>query len=119
MPTNKVTLNLPWPPSVNHYWRHTKNRHYISKEGSQYCKIVGSSCFSFKKSFDESKRLAVNIKAFPPDRRKRDLDNLLKGLLDAIQKAGIYIDDNQIDMLSISRNSPLTGRVIVEIAAID
>ena len=34
----------------------------------------------------------------PPDRRRRDLDNLYKCLFDALGHAGVYEDDSQIDM---------------------
>ncbi|NBW22487.1 MAG: RusA family crossover junction endodeoxyribonuclease, partial [Caulobacteraceae bacterium] len=36
----------------------------------------------------------VVIEAFPPDRRKRDLDNILKSLLDALTHAGVWEDDS-------------------------
>lgn len=39
----------------------------------------------------------------PPDRRKRDLDNLLKSLLDGLEGAGVFKDDAQIDDLQIVR----------------
>lgn len=48
-------------------------------------------------------RLAVYIEAYPPRAGRRDLDNLLKALLDGMQHAGIYEDDSQIDHLEISR----------------
>ena len=43
------------------------------------------------------------ISLFPPDRRKRDLDNVLKALLDALQHAGCYDDDSQLDDIRIVR----------------
>ena len=48
-------------------------------------------------------RLSVEITLYPPDRRKRDLDNYLKGTLDALTHAGLWEDDSQIDTLSIQR----------------
>ncbi len=93
------TFDLPWPPSVNHYWRTWKNRHLISKEGRAYRTTVAgllSPC-------PLAGRLSVAVQAFPPDRRVRDLDNLLKSLLDALQHAGVYGDDSQIDRILIER----------------
>ena len=48
-------------------------------------------------------RLEVDIEAHPPDRRKRDLDNLLKPVLDVLQDYGMFADDEQIDVLRIRR----------------
>jgi len=70
-------------------------------------------------TFKKEDRLSVFIEAFPPDKRKRDLDNVLKSLLDALQHAGVYADDCQIDRLSIIRKSPLNGIVKIEITAIN
>jgi crossover junction endodeoxyribonuclease RusA len=61
-------------------------------------------------------RLAVSIEAFPPDRRKRDLDNMLKALLDSMTHAGIWHDDDQIDEVRIVRREATAGgmmRVVV------
>lgn len=48
-------------------------------------------------------RIAVSITVHFADRRKRDLDNILKGFFDACTHAQIYEDDSQIDSLSIER----------------
>lgn len=48
-------------------------------------------------------RLAVHVALYPPDRRKRDIDNVLKSLLDACEHAGCYENDSQIDELHIIR----------------
>ena len=53
--------------------------------------------------------------AFPPDRRRRDLDNLLKPALDALQHAGVYEDDSQVDWLVARRRAPDRPRGHVEI----
>jgi len=43
-----VELCLPYPPSVNHYWRHTRQgRHYISKAGREFRQKVLNICNQF------------------------------------------------------------------------
>lgn len=54
-------------------------------------------------------RLRVEIEVYPPDRRKRDIDNVCKATLDALAKAGVYQDDSQIDVLLITRMGIVSG----------
>jgi crossover junction endodeoxyribonuclease RusA len=96
------TYQLPWPPSINHYWKTSRNggRH-ISKAGVAFREEV---CFDLRGvQTTLTGRLAVHIEAMPPDRRVRDLDNLLKPTLDALEHARVYENDNQIDQLRIDR----------------
>ena len=54
---------------------------------------------------------------FPRDKRKIDIDNRIKSVLDALQDAGVFDDDFQVDELSIVRGKPIKGgaiRVLIE-----
>lgn len=103
-----IELYLPWPPSMNHYYRRVGNRTLISKPGRQYRKtVVGQLRQHFPQPL--TGRLRVTIYAHPPDRRRRDLDNVQKAMLDALQHAGVYRDDCQIDSLTITRCNTVTG----------
>jgi crossover junction endodeoxyribonuclease RusA len=103
-----MILHLPFPPSVNHYWRHVGPRVLISRAGRQYREAVGLVCLSAGRPHMEG-RLSVTVQVYPPDRRRRDLDNLFKAPLDAMKAAGVYDDDEQIDRLWISRQSVIPG----------
>ena len=107
MPRDLV-IRLPWPPSLNRCWRNVKGRMLLSREGRKYRKVVGMLIPSqLGDNFVQlSGRLKVFIRAVPPDRRRRDLDNLLKAPLDALQCAGVFADDEQIDDLRIVRDRP-------------
>ena len=54
-------------------------------------------------------RLMVKISAYPPDRRRRDLDNILKATLDSLTHAAVIEDDSLIDDLRIVRKSLVQG----------
>ena len=109
-----VTFSLPWPPTVNSYWRRVtiygKPRTLISKAGREYRKSAVSllRLIALSGAVREG-RLAVHIAAFPPDRRARDLDNLPKAVLDAITHAGVWGDDGQVDDLRIVRQKVVKG----------
>jgi crossover junction endodeoxyribonuclease RusA len=71
-------------------------------------------CQEFKGAFDKEDRISLEVYAHPPDRRRRDIDNILKCLCDGLQHAGVYEDDCQIDEIHISRAKSLGGTVIVD-----
>lgn len=101
-------LVLPWPPSTNTLWRHYGNQVLISKKYREYKTLVAKYCLFYRKKY-LNKKLFIEINAFPPDKRRRDLDNCLKSVLDSLQYAGVFVDDSQIDHLSIIRKPPKKG----------
>lgn len=116
-----VRIELPYPPSLNSYYRTVKGRILISAEGRAYRKTVADYVMESRSSAAMAGRMAVEITVYPPDKRRRDLDNVAKCLLDSLTKAGVWRDDEQIDMLMIRRaHSVFGGRVLVhacEVAA--
>jgi len=105
-----MRLMLPWPPSINHYWRHVGPRTLISREGRTFrrnvCALLGGGG---PRKPPSGGRIALAMDAFPPDRRRRDLDNIQKPVLDALEHAGIYEDDSQIDLLLTRRRERTAG----------
>jgi len=100
-----VQLSLGVPPSTNNYYRSVAGRGVlISKSGRQYREEVASVCKRHAGKFIESDRLSILVVLRPPDKRKRDLDNFCgKALLDSLMKAEVFVDDSQIDCLTMVR----------------
>jgi crossover junction endodeoxyribonuclease RusA len=48
-------------------------------------------------------RLRLEIFIYPPDLKKRDIDNVCKAILDALQHGGLYADDFYIQQLYVER----------------
>ena len=107
-------MTLPWPPSLNRYWRAVQGRMLISEEGRRYRKAVADAAMLSRWPKHGAKRLTVSIEAWVPDKRRRDLDNMLKAALDALTHAGVWDDDSQIDDLRIKR-MPVGGMLKVEV----
>lgn len=64
-------------------------------------------------------RVAVEAYIHYPDKRRRDLDNSLKGLFDACTHACVWADDSQIDSITVIRDSiERPGYVFVKIKEI-
>ncbi|HGJ5860298.1 MAG TPA: RusA family crossover junction endodeoxyribonuclease [Arsenophonus nasoniae] len=109
----KHKIVIPFPPSVNHYWYHAKHRHFITAKGRAYREAVIAEIRNKKLCKHLSKRLSVEIEVYPPDRRKRDIDNLMKAPIDALCHGGLIVDDSQIDILRIERKEILKGGKLV------
>lgn len=102
-----LRFELPYPPSVNHYYIRTSTGVIISHRGTQYRRDVGYLLNRYRNACRSDARLTVTINVLPPDKRKRDIDNILKCLLDAMEYAKVYDNDNQIDMLTVIRRDPV------------
>lgn len=108
---------LPFSPSVNHYWFQKGNRRFIGSKGVQFRKDVLQIVGNAPKL---EGRLKILIDVYPPDRRTRDLDNLLKAPLDAMQHALVFLDDNQFDDIQIRRKEIIKpGHLIITIMELD
>ena len=105
-------FELPYPPSINHYYRRVGFRTLISREGRRYRREVVAR-LAARRDGPLRGRLSVVVHLCPPDRRKRDLDNAMKCLLDSLQHAGVYADDAQIDELIIRRGSVVPGGAVM------
>lgn len=115
---DRITITLPYPPSVNHYWKSRVVRKgtrfapsvYVSDVGQNYQRTV-------KRLLDGVPRfvgpLRVQILVQPPDGRARDIDNILKCLLDALTKAGVWHDDSQVASLLVVRGDQVDGGSVI------
>lgn len=118
-----LKFSLPWAPSVNHYWQHVvmggkfkKSRAmvFLSEAGKRYRIEVMRHLAEQQVPRGAVKgRLAVHAIAYPPDRRARDLDNVWKGVLDALRHGGVIADDEHIDDLHIVRGPVTPGGCLV------
>ena len=121
-----MVIIIPYPPSVNTYWRAVKGRVIISKRGREYRDAVYTAINSAFEPDDVEDprpllgRLQVKITATMPDRRRRDIDNINKAALDALGYAGVFGDDEQIDDLHVLRGEVMKpGWLEVEIKEIE
>lgn len=114
-------IELPYPPSVNRMWRSVQGRNILSAVGREYRSqglwVLQNIQSQQRLTWPHQGRLSVGITVYPPDRRRRDIDNMPKAVLDLLTHGGVIVDDSQIDRLLIERG-PVEkgGRVTVEVA---
>ncbi len=113
-----IEVELPFPPSVNHYYRRVGPRTLISREGRRFRERVCAQLARFGATGLRGP-LHLEIEVYPPDRQRRDIDNLQKSLLDALQHGGLYADDSQVKKLDIEmRGCVRGGRTLVRLEEI-
>lgn len=126
--TEPITLRLPLPPSINHYWRHRiagSGRTafvsvYVSAEGKQFREDVAAIvATTLRPHRTIIERVRVTIDITPKDRRSFDIDNRIKAVLDALTHANVWADDSQVDHLTVIRGPvQKPGGIVVTIETI-
>ena len=113
--TTSATFTLPWPPSVNAAYRSVvigrSARTLLSKPGREYKTIAAWDLLRQAVPSLGQQRVAVFVAVFPPDLRRRDLDNLGKLAIDALVPR-VIDDDSQIDRLTWERREAVKGGLL-------
>jgi len=125
-----LELKLPFPPSLNHFKKiggivktktgklyqqrintnETKSFYFYVYRQAKLVMPPGWAEFSANAFF------FVKVYLYPPDNRKRDIDNSLKVLFDSLVKAQIISDDSKIHRLYVEKCHTIEqGQVIVRI----
>lgn len=108
------TLLLPYPPSVNRLYRIAGGRIYKSavfkrwaEESRQMLDLQLATRQQGLRKID--KTCTLHIQLGRPDKRRRDVDNPLKGLLDLLQDLDLLEDDCLIQSLTIEWSPNVVG----------
>lgn len=114
-----IVLNLPHPPSANRLWRRARKGMMRSAE---YCAWLTEAGWEAKRQRPGqiSGPYKISIHAVRPDKRRRDIDNLIKPVGDLLQSLGVIEDDCQAEMVSarwVTSGSGIT--VILEPAGVE
>ena len=115
-----IEFKMPWPPSINGYWRTFRNRQIISKRGRQYrvdaiAHLIDIKLYNKKLS----EPLCVELVLNPPTLRRYDIDNFNKALFDALSHGLFWLDDEQVVKLTISKGvKTKDGNVELKVTAL-
>ena len=107
-----IILKLPFPPSTNHSHSFGGGRRFLDKRTKQFREKVQEIVIE-QKPTKQFGRLAMFIALYPPDKRKRDIGNYEKQTTDALMNAGVFDDDEQIDLITIVREEVIKGGMCV------
>nr|WP_171967314.1 RusA family crossover junction endodeoxyribonuclease [Candidatus Hamiltonella defensa] len=117
-----MRIELPFPPSVNHYWVRTARRVYLSEAAKRFQRLTAIEVAQSSMKQGHHPFLgdvSVLLTLYLPDKRVRDVDNYPKGVLDALTKAGIWADDAQVRVMTVKKcdadNKIKKGKCVVVI----
>lgn len=105
-PTGAVSLLLPFPPSVNSLFFNVRGRGRVkTKRYSDWIVDAGMAAKAQMRLHDYRVEGPFGLEAiaYRPDKRKRDLDNLLKPILDLLgpKTLGVIEDDHLCQSIKI------------------
>lgn len=101
---------LPWPPSVNSWKTPWRGRMLLSKRGRAYRENVIELMKHFD-LYDEriDKDVTFTMTLNPPTLRRYDVDNFTKSVFDALTASQFWIDDDQVQKLTVSKGCKVKG----------
>jgi len=106
-----IRLQLPLAPSVNRLWRSgSGGRVYRSKEYTSWLDEAGWMVRSQTRERIIGPYI-LHIAAVKPNKRKRDLDNILKATSDLLEEMGVVESDSECQALAaewVDYGSPMT-----------
>ena len=115
-------IRLPYPPSVNSIWRSVaylfqgepKVKVLVSERGRAYRRQVVDLVAQHGR-IPLGQALVVHLHLYPPDRKRRDIDNPIKAVLDSLTHAQIWRDDSLVAELHVYRHAPRPGQACADV----
>jgi Holliday junction resolvase RusA-like endonuclease len=96
-----ITLTTPIPPSVNRLYKQGNRGWYKDKKAVDWQEQV--LWLIKQKRFPEGNYDSISVCYYRKDKRKFDIDNPVKLLLDTITKSGLIKDDSLITTLIVRK----------------
>jgi len=101
-------ISMPYPPSVNGIYTRSKYGVFVKEKVRQYKKQVYFTLRNKVISFGDAS-VCLDITIYPPDKRERDIDNILKIPFDCLQLLTVVNRDSQINDLTLHRRGVVEG----------
>ncbi len=98
-----LRYTLPFPPSVNNLFVNKGNRRIVSPGYAKWRTEAGEeiSAQRARQAKNVKGNVSVAIYAVRPDKRRRDIDNLCKAILDLLVSMHVIDDDSAIQRLTV------------------
>ena len=121
-----ILEDLPLPCPVNRMWRMSGHHMHLSKEANDKTRAIVAEIHQRLGGAPEpiTAEVAVYMRWWRRELNRRcDVDAYIKGALDALTKAGVWADDNQVVMVQCElmpeRRFPGLWSVTVDVLGAD
>lgn len=100
----EIVLELPLPPSTNHrYVRRRDGRVALTQEARSYDVVVYAALGPRRPVVPRNVPLVIEVNVVVDHRRRRDLDNVLKQLLDSLGRCLGFDDAWVVEIVATKR----------------
>lgn len=99
--SDRVTIRLPYPPSVNHLFA-GKTRRFASVAYKRWQAKADAALLEQRPLPRFTDRVVLTMTFGRPDRRTRDIGNLEKAVSDRLVHNGVLADDSLIERLTLA-----------------
>lgn len=107
-----IRYSLPYPPSVNGlFFNATKGR----RKTAAYREWLEAAGWQIAEQGRQRIRghVSISVALVKPDKKRRDLDNLLKPVIDLLVEMGVIDDDSLVQRISVQWVSEGPGCAVI------
>jgi len=103
-----LSLTIPGKPQPKERARRRRNGRWVTPTATrnyekQVCSVAGAEMLVQRHPGFGAAQVKVTIQVYWPDKRRRDVDNVAKSILDGMTKAGVWDDDAQVVELVVRK----------------
>lgn len=104
-------LYTSYPPTINTYYTRTQRGLFISTKGRKFRdELIKDFHEQLGGMSKITGKVRIDVIAWVPDNRVRDLDNIMKPVMDAMTHAGFWEDDCQVDQMCVYRGAKVSPK---------
>ena len=113
-------FTMPWPTSVNHWHQPCRGRIIKGAAARDYERLAVNHLKSIGIYGEKiESQLSVTMVLMPPTSARYDIDNRTKGVFDSLSAAEFWVDDSQVQRLTIDKGEKVkNGMVSISINVI-
>ena len=106
-------FTMPCPPSVNHWHQPCRGRIIKGAAARDYeCAAVNYLRSIGLVGEKIEGQLSVSIVLMPPTNSRYDIDNRTNGIFDSLSASGFWVDDSQVQKLTIEKGEKVKNGMV-------